>query len=354
MELNPITIQYYGEHAINIIFIAEGFQESEQDAFHLKVDAAVESFFSYEPYKYFREAFNIYSIPTVSVDSGVSTISHPNNPTTPIVKDTFLKAFFNSNGFARLLGFEKTEELELALVKLFKNKVYPILICNSPLYGGAGNFPEDNFMSWTIVTMETQYNQFGKLLLHEFGHSFGGLADEYGGNCTTNRPARWDEVLYDRPNVTKDIVNDRKWDFLENPVYIEGANYCNTGWWRSSNYSLMRGWFQTGTIEDEDFNILSKILIQRRIGEELEMNRKTLTLTGGIINTRFSDKRKNSDKLKYNLRINGDVNIRRSYICDNLWVNKGSKLVIERGVTVRYKNLINKGEIVNLGNLIQV
>ncbi len=352
MDLNITTIEYKHQDAINLIFIGDGFTSGQTATYHAKVQTAVSSFFTFEPFSNHRDKFNIYSIPTVSVDSGISYITHPNNPITPVVKNTFLGSYFNRGGMIRLTGFDKYDELEEELTKHFKNRVFVILISNTPTYGGSGEFPEGKFMTVTHITMETQYNTFDKLMMHEFGHSFCGLADEYGGNCTSDRPANWSLPMYDRANVTDDIVNKRKWDgILTNPQYYLGANYCNSTWYRSSNQGLMRGWFEPGML-DEKHNELGIYLSQKRIEEELVSNKKTITyIENEILKSRYELKEKNNHKALKNIRINSNVTFNKNIICNSLFINKGCTLTIGQGVTVRYKNIINNGELINLGHI---
>lgn len=356
LNLNITTLEHNNDYGINLVFIGDGFTSAEQSTYHSKVQTAINGFFSFVPFNTNRDKFNIYSIPTVSNQSGISTISHPNNPLTPIVKDTYLGAYFNEGGLIRLTSYTKKEELELELTKVFKNRVFVILICNTGTYGGSGQFPDNRFMTTTQITMETQYNTFKELMVHEFGHSFGGLADEYGGNCTTSATVDFTLEVYDRPNVTNNIVTNRKWDNLVAvPMYIEGANYCDTGWWRSSQSSLMRGWFEGGTLLDEQYNELSIILLKKRIKEEVESNKRTKTyIKNEVIKDRFNLKRKNNYNKTHNIRINSDVTITKHIICDNLYVNKGCKLTIGSETTIRYKKLVNNGTIDNKGKLIQI
>ena len=355
LDLNITPIEVNFKHGINLVFIGDGFTSAQQNLYHAKVQLAIDGIFSFVPFNNKRGNFNIYSIPTISNESGISTISHPNNPITPIVKDTYLGAYFNEGGVIRLTSFTKKEELEIELTKRFKNRVFVILICNTGTYGGSGMFPDNKFLTVTQVTMETQYNTFKELLIHEFGHSFCGLADEYGGNCVSDKPDDFALPLYDRPNVTDDIVSKRKWDgIVSNPQYIEGANYCNTGWWRSSVSSIMRGWFEGGTLLDEQFNDVSLYHIKKRISDEVKLAKKTKTYLGNeIVRDRYSLNLKNIFRCSFNIRINSDVRIEKHTMCDNLWVNKGCTLTIPKGTTVYYKKLINNGTIVNNGKLIK-
>lgn len=351
LNLTINQLEFNREDGINLVFIGDGFTSAQQTAYHNKVQVAINGMFSFNPFNQFRNYFNIYSIPTVSNESGISTITHPNNPVTPVIKDTFLGAYFNEGGMIRLTSFTKKEELEIELTKVFKNRVFVILICNTPTYGGSGMFPDDKFLTITQVTMETQYNTFKELLIHEFGHSFCGLADEYGGNCMSDKPANFALPLYDRPNVTNDIVNNRKWDnIVENPQYVEGANYCNTGWWRSSVSSIMRNWFEPGTLLDQQFNDVSVYHIIKRIRDEFKLAKKTDTYLGvNIINNRYNLLLRLSSFLSSNrnIRVNGILTVNKPISCTNLWINKGAILIIGPGGGIRCKKMINNGVIEN-------
>lgn len=354
LNLDINTIEINDPDGINLVFIGDGFTASQITIYNDKVTSAVADFFTFEPFNHHREKFNIYSIPTISNEAGISYISHPKNPITPIIKDTFLGAYFNEGGMIRLTSFTKKVEVEEELTRVFKNRVFLILICNTPTYGGSGTFPDKKFLTVTQVTMETQYNRFKELLMHEFGHSFCGLADEYGGNCVTDKPDDFSLPEYDRANVTNDIVNKRKWDGLvSNPQYIEGANYCNSGWYRSSNQGLMRGWFEPGTL-DEAHNELGIILTTKRIEEEYAMNKKVVTL---IENEQVDDNTEMLWKFRFrengqkkDIRINSDVLLStRVTICKTLYINKGCTLTVGRGCLLHYDEIINQGELIYLG-----
>jgi hypothetical protein len=357
MELNITNIEINDvDNGINLVFIGDGFTSAQQQLYHDKITYAVQSFFEFVPFNEYRNKFNIYSIPTISNQSGISYKTHPNNPITEVIKDTFLGAYFNHDGMIRLTSYDKKQELELELTRRFKNRVFLILISNAPTYGGSGQFPDDEFMTTTQITMETQYNTFKEIMMHEFGHSFCGLADEYGGNCTSDKPLDYRLPLYDRPNVTNDIVNNRKWDdIVDNPQYFEGANYCNTSWWRSSNVSLMRGWFVANTLLDQQFNEVSIYHIKKRINDEHRMNKRTITfIDDDYVNTRMNSVHRKLLKGRKDIRINSDVVIDSNrIICGNLYINKGCSLEIKSGSIIVYKRLINNGTLINNGKMIK-
>jgi hypothetical protein len=206
--------------------------------------------------------------------------------------------------------------------------------------------------------METQYNTFKELMMHEFGHSFCGLADEYGGNCTSDKPANFSLPKYDRPNVTMDIINNRKWDgIVQNPQYILGANYCNSEWYRSSEVGLMRGWFVGGTLLDEKHNDLGVYLTNKRMNEEILSNVRTITYIDNDnveSNTLMIAKfRRSLNDAKRDVRINSDVVIRARFsVFKTIFINKGCSLTVDSGSYIYYDRLVNNGIFINNGTLL--
>ena len=311
------TINYNSEDAIDIVFIADGFTAAEQSTYESYVAQAVGYLFDNPPFDTESNKFNIYSIPTVSNESGISVQGG-------ISVDTFLKTHLNENNLPRLTGLpdESRSFLRNELKKVFKKKIYPIIIMNTGVYGGSGELNrEPRFMSVTQVTLDTEYHAFRELLVHEFGHSFIDLADEYGGDCSSSEVDDWDIDHYDKKNVTQDATNNRKWDDLvTSPQYILGANYCDTDWYRSSPSDIMRS-VGSGNIHNE----LGQILAEERIEEDIDYNTDVVSFQdNGLFNL--------SSYRNQNIRIHADeISVRKDVKCKNLYVAEDSHLILEQG-----------------------
>ena len=86
MELNITNIEINDiDNGINLVFIGDGFTSTQQQLYHDKITYAVQSFFEFVPFNEYRNKFNIYSIPTISNESGISYKTHPNNPITEVI-----------------------------------------------------------------------------------------------------------------------------------------------------------------------------------------------------------------------------------------------------------------------------
>lgn len=161
--------------SIVVTLMGDGFTATEQNIFINAANNAVNYLIGnastgdpgFYPYNLFRDYFTIYAIKVISEESGVSRDSNTNNG--HIVNNYFGSSFYygnNSSNIQRGLVITKNEKAR-ALEK--SESSMTAIICNSSRWGGTGG-------EFAVLSMHTN---FGQILTHEFGHSFGGLADEY-------------------------------------------------------------------------------------------------------------------------------------------------------------------------------
>ncbi len=157
------------EKRVDIAIIGDGYSKNDIKKFEKDMKKFTDFFFSQEPYKSMKNSFNIYGILKPSEESGVD------EPRADIYKNTTLSSTFNSMNSERYLLTEDNKTLH-DLAALVPFDAITIMV-NHARYGGGGIY---NF----FATFTTD-NQFAKyLFIHEFGHSFGGLADEYYTSST--------------------------------------------------------------------------------------------------------------------------------------------------------------------------
>jgi hypothetical protein len=119
-----------------------------------------------------------------------------------------------------------------------------IVLVNSAIYGGGGIYNQ-------LLVTTTDHPTFAQVLVHEFGHSYAGLADEYfyDDGFETMYPADTEPW---EPNLTTKVDFSQKWaDLLPDPKgrlgLFEGGGYQTKGVWRPSEDCRMR------TNESPDF-----------------------------------------------------------------------------------------------------
>ena len=207
------------EEKIDVAIVAEGYTKEEMDIFYADAKKAMDALFRHEPFGKYKDAFNIVAVALESEESGVSV------PGAGEWKNTALKAHFNTFYMDRYLTTLRLKNMHDKLCGVPYEHI--VILANTDTYGGGGIFN-----SYTLTT--AHHPSFEPVVVHEFGHSFAGLADEY----------YYDDmyVQYYYPhtepweqNITtlKDFAF--KWkDMLDagQAQLLEGAGYQSKGVWR--------------------------------------------------------------------------------------------------------------------------
>lgn len=211
---------------INIAFIAEGYTEEEMDDFLCDANTAVDALFTHEPFKSYRNKFNIVAVRSASEDDGVS------EPSKAIWKNTVLGSHFDTFYVERYLTTLHLKRLHDALACIPYEHV--IVLVNTERYGGGGIYNSYN-LSYT------KGNNYKPVVVHEFGHSFGGLADEYA--YSNSDPMYFPDMEPWEPNITTKADFSEKWQNLVNEgkaSMYEGAGYLTEGVWRGCEDCRMK------------------------------------------------------------------------------------------------------------------
>ncbi|KAA6309636.1 hypothetical protein EZS27_038912, partial [termite gut metagenome] len=152
------------QECIDVAILAEGYTEKEMEHFYKDAGIACESLFSHEPFKTLKKRFNIVAVASTSADSGVSI---------PKIKQWVRTAFdsqFSTFYSDRYLTTNHVKTIHDALAGIPYEHI--IILANTDEYGGGGIYN-----AFTLTT--AHHPMFRPVVVHEFGHSFGGLADEY-------------------------------------------------------------------------------------------------------------------------------------------------------------------------------
>ena len=152
------------ENKVDILILGDGYTSKEKKKFHSDVKKLVGVLFDTEPFKSQKKNFNVRAIDIASDRSGIS------NPRMDFWVNTPLGLSFNAFDSDRyVLSFENEAIREIAA-----NAPYDaiMMVANTRKYGGGGIF---NLYATTSSDTEPAAYVF----VHEFGHSFAGLADEY-------------------------------------------------------------------------------------------------------------------------------------------------------------------------------
>lgn len=231
---------------IDIVILPEGYQSSEMEKFRKDADKFMKYFFSCEPFKSYKSSFNVHLIMAPSVNSGTDI------PGRGVWKNTLLNSHFFTFDSDRYLTTRDVKSLRDLAACTAYDQIY--VLVNSDYYGGGGIF---NFYS--LATSD--HPESKQVFVHEFGHAFAALADEYAYEDT---PV---ESLYNpametwHPNISNLVDLNSKWkDLIEEGTLVptpvskatvgkigafEGAGYVQKGMYRPAFDCRMRS-NQTG------------------------------------------------------------------------------------------------------------
>ena len=188
---------------VDVALIAEGYTSEEEKKLQADFERFADILFSQEPYRTYKDMFNIYGVYKPSEQSGCD------EPRRGVFKNTTLGASFNSLGSERYLLTEDNK----ALRDVAANAPYDALfiMVNHMRYGGGGIYN-----LFCTFTTDNQWHRY--LFLHEFGHSFAGLGDEYYTSSVAYNEFYPRGVEPTEANITALLVPENlKWKELITP-----------------------------------------------------------------------------------------------------------------------------------------
>ena len=189
----------YSSSKVDILILGDGYRKEDVKQFKKDAKHLVGVLFDTEPFKSRKSDFNVWAVDVFSDETGIS------NPRQNMWKKSALDLRFNSFDSDRyVLTFANKNLREIAAQAPYDAIM---MIFNDPKYGGGGIY---NLYS-TVSSLSSQADY---VFVHEFGHSFASLADEY---YTSNvaQQVSLPEYEPNSPNVTAlfdpDVV---KWKHL--------------------------------------------------------------------------------------------------------------------------------------------
>lgn len=197
-----VTLQQAADtlHCIHLAYVAEGYTSAEMPQFIQHCHEAMEALFGHEPFASLRDRFNIVAVMSESRDSGVS------DPGAGIWLNTALGSHFDTFYSKRYLTTLHLKQLHNVLAGVPYEHI--IILANTEHYGGGGIYNSYNLTY-------TRGNRFRPVVVHEFGHSFAGLGDEYPYG--DDDPRYFADVEPWEPNLTTLHDFGNKWNDMIEP-----------------------------------------------------------------------------------------------------------------------------------------
>ena len=198
--VNTSFTKIYGsgkpEHSVDLAFIAEGYKADEMDKFREDVKKMADYMFNEVPFNEYRDKINIWAVEAVSQDSGTDI------PGDNVYVNTALNSSFYTFDIDRYLTTQDIKSVNDYAAVVPHDNI--IVLINSDKYGGGGVY---NYYSGTT----TDHPLSLKVFVHELGHGFAGLADEYYSSEVAYEEFYPLDVEPWEPNITTMVDFDSKW-----------------------------------------------------------------------------------------------------------------------------------------------
>ena len=220
---------------IDIVFVGDGYLESELGSYASHANTAMAAFLGIEPFTEYQGLFNVHRVDVISNESGVDQDPYGT------YRDTAMDMAFWCSNIERLLCVSTSKAWGYA--NNVPSADIALAVANSSMYGGAG------YTSANVATFSGANSAAADVAIHELGHSLGNLADEYfytNDTYTGSEPSARNASTYDAATMASNGAkwapwlgeNQSQWDGLVDTY--EGAVYCQYGVYRPTNNSMMR------------------------------------------------------------------------------------------------------------------
>lgn len=239
------------QNRIDIVVLGDGFTSSELNNYYSSVNGVINSFLTQSPFAYYENFFNVHRVDVISAQSGVD------EPDLGIYRNTALDMSYNCGGISKLLCIDTVKAWNAASAAPAADQL--LALANSARYGGAG---------YTNLATAAAANTSGtEIALHEFGHSFGSLADEYDSSSQTYTGPEPPQTNVSIFTASQQVVLPTKWFRwldLPNVDTFEGAFNFKYLIYRPTSNSKMRSLgrpFEQVNDEQLIFKIYEKVSI---------------------------------------------------------------------------------------------
>lgn len=215
---------------INFVVLSDGYTSGQLDDFVTDAGNISNQLFNKAPFKQYEHFFNVYAIRVPSNESGAdhpgtaTDVGEPAHPVTNV--DNYFGSTFDYFNIHRLLVPINTGNILSVLATNFPGYDQVVMLTNAPYYGGSGG-------AFATTSLEASAPE---IAIHELGHSFAALADEYWAG---------DSYAAEKPNMSANSnPNTVKWSEWVGEsginVYVHGTSGVSANWYRPHQSCEMR------------------------------------------------------------------------------------------------------------------
>lgn len=183
---------------VDLAIVAEGYTEAQMGKFYADCQRAADALFEREPFKSLKNKFNVVAVAAPSKESG------PSVPHRGVWHNTPANSHYDTFYSDRYLMSQDMHKIYDLLSGVPFEHI--MVLVNSDTYGGGGIYNQVTFST-------SDHPTFKQVFVHEFGHSYGGLADEYAYDDMAEEWYPADTEPWE-PNITTLHDFDSKWKDL--------------------------------------------------------------------------------------------------------------------------------------------
>lgn len=197
-DYNVVPLQVKGDmaHKVDLVFSGEAYTKDQMGKLNKDANKFMEYLFSMEPYKSHRDDFNVWLIESVSEEGGVD------KPQFGEWRNTAFNSGFDTFYEDRYLTIQDHRKIGDVYSGAPFDAIF--VIANETKYGGGGIF-----YSYAMGTADNELSN--EVFIHEFGHSFAGLGDEYYKSPVAYEGYYPLDVEPWEPNITTLVDFESKW-----------------------------------------------------------------------------------------------------------------------------------------------
>ena len=229
-------------HKVDLLLIGDGYTSDEHDAFIATAKEATEILLNTSPFKERSHDFNVWAVAPAAAQSSIS------RPSTGIYRDSPVASTYDSFRSERyILTFDNK-----AMRRIASSAPYDFIeiLTNSEVYGGGGIYG-------LFSTAAANNAWLPYLFVHEFGHHFAGLADEYYTSSVAYETPEGVTEPYE-PNVTALLDPENlKWQHLATPNTPIPTAWPKAEYDEHSNaYQVRRREMRAANVGEDEMNEL--------------------------------------------------------------------------------------------------
>lgn len=176
-QVNKIKDAGPNDKRINFVVLGDGYTSAELGKFAFDANNVIGDFFNEPPFTNYTNFFNVHTIDVISDESGADHPSDDSDNQPRLSVNTALDASFHWSPSIHRLLYCSSFKVAQQVAANFPTSDQELVVVNSPFYGGGGG-------GLSVFSTDARASD---LALHETGHSFMSLADEYDSGNNSAR-----------------------------------------------------------------------------------------------------------------------------------------------------------------------